>query len=168
MIVETERLILRRFAEDDAEFALALLSEPPFLRYIGDKGVRTVDDARAYIRDQPLASYARHGFGLYVVELKETAAPIGMCGLLKRDALADPDLGFAFLSRFWSRGYALEAARATLEHARTGLGMSRVVAITTPDNEASIRLLTRLGFAFETLVRISEGAPELNLFAVAL
>jgi ribosomal-protein-alanine N-acetyltransferase len=163
-VLETERLVLRRLATDDAPFLLELLNEPSFLRYIGDKGVRTEADARRYVEAGPLLSYERFGFGLYRVELRESGEPIGMCGLLKRDALPDVDVGFAFLPRFWSKGYAFESAAAVLAHARDALGRGRILAITTPDNVASIRLLEKLGFRFERMARVPEDGPEVKVF----
>jgi ribosomal-protein-alanine N-acetyltransferase len=164
--METARLRLRRFREGDAAFVLRLLNEPSFLRHIGDKNVRSRDDALAYIRDGPEASYARFGFGLMVVELKASGAPIGMCGLLKRDVLPDPDVGYAFLPEHWSRGYALEAAAAAVEQGRRVFGLGRILAVTGPDNDASIRLLEKLGFRPEGTVRLAEGEPEVRLFAL--
>ena len=149
--LETDRLILRHFNPDDAPFILALLNEPSFLRYIGDKKVRTLDDARQYISNGPIATYAQHGFGLYQVELKEAHTPIGMCGLLKREELPHPDIGFAFLPDFWNKGFAYEAATAVLTEARERLQLDRILAIVNPDNEASIRLLEKLGFNFEQM-----------------
>ena len=111
-VLETKRLILRRLCADDAEFILELLNQPSFLRYIGDKGVRNTEDAIRYIQTGPVASYDRFGFGLYLVELKESDVSIGMCGLLKRETLPDVDIGFAFLPGYWSQGYAFEAAAA--------------------------------------------------------
>jgi RimJ/RimL family protein N-acetyltransferase len=150
-VLETERLILRHFNPDDARFILALLNEPSFLRYIGDKKVRTLEDARQYILNGPVATYARHGFGLYQVELKDLHTPIGMCGLLKREELPRPDIGFAFLPDFWNKGFAYEAATAVLTDARERLQLDGLVAIVNPDNEASIRLLEKLGFNFEQM-----------------
>jgi len=164
-VLETDRLLLRKLTIDDAEFILELLNEPSFLHFIGDKGVRTLEDAREYILRGPIASYERHGFGLYLTALKEGAVPIGMCGLLKRESLADVDIGFAFLPRFWSKGYALESALAVKAYGLDILGLERIVAITNPDNEASIRLLEKLGLKYERLVRLSEGAPEIKLYA---
>jgi RimJ/RimL family protein N-acetyltransferase len=152
----------------DAAFVVELLNEPSFLRHIGDKGVRTEADACRYLAAGPLASYERHGFGLYRVGLKEIDQPIGMCGLLKRDWLEDVDIGFAFLPRFWRKGYALEAASAVLAHARDGLGLRRVVAITSPDNAASIGLLGKLGFRFERMARPSDREPEVRVFGLDL
>src|SRR5580700_8038038 len=129
IVTETERLILRRLSTDDDAFILELLNEPSFLQNIGDRGVRTLEDARGYILKGPVASYERFGFGLFLVALKETAVPLGICGLLKRDALEDVDIGFAFLPRFWSQGYAFESAAAVMAFGREALGIRRVVAI---------------------------------------
>jgi RimJ/RimL family protein N-acetyltransferase/uncharacterized damage-inducible protein DinB len=164
-ILETDRLIVRRLAIDDAEFILGLLNEPSWLRFIGDKGVRTLDDARDYILNGPVASYQRFGFGLYMTQQKSDGAPIGLCGLLKRDALPDVDIGFALLPAYWGKGYALEVAGAVLEHGRTAHGLRRIVAITNPDNERSIQLLEKLGMRQDGTVRISDAGPELKLFA---
>ena len=162
--LETARLALRRPCDDDAEFFVELLNQPSFLRYIGDKGVRTAEDARRYLRDGPLASHERHGFGLYLVELKESGQPIGISGLLKRDYLEDPDIGFAFLPPFWSQGYARESAEAVLAQGRERFGLRRVLAITSPDNRASIALLGKLGFRFERLARPSEDEAPVNVY----
>jgi RimJ/RimL family protein N-acetyltransferase len=150
-VLETERLILRHFNPDDAPFILALLNEPSFLANIGDKKVRTLEDARQYIANGPVATYARHGFGLYQVELKDTHTPIGMCGLLKREELPHPDIGFAFLPDFWNKGFAYEAAAAVLKDARARLHLDGLLAIVNPDNDASIKLLEKLGFNFEQM-----------------
>jgi RimJ/RimL family protein N-acetyltransferase len=164
-VAETERLIIRRLEIGDAEFILGLLNDPSFLRFIGDKGVRTLDDARRYLANGPIASYERFGFGLYLTSLRDDGAPIGICGLLKRDSLNDVDVGFAFLPRFWSKGYAFEAATAVMAYGRNVLGLRRIVAVTSPDNESSIRLLEKLGMRFESMVRLSEDSSELRLFA---
>jgi len=165
-ILETARLRLRTLSVDDAEFILELLNDPGFLRYIGDKKVRTAADARDYILRGPIDSYARHGFGLYLVELKDSREPIGICGLLKRDWLEDPDIGFAFLARFTSVGFGYESATAVLAFARRTCGLSRVAAITSPDNVASIGLLTRLGFRLERDATSSEG-DQVKIFVSA-
>ncbi len=165
-VVETERLVLRQFTTDDAAFILGLLSEPSFLRFVGDKGVRTLDDARGYLLTGPIDSYARNGFGLCLVSLKEDATPIGMCGLVKRDALEHPDIGFAFLPRYWSKGYALEAASAVLGHGHGVLKLGRILAITQTDNDSSIRLLQRLGLTHRGIMRMPPDEQELSLFAL--
>jgi RimJ/RimL family protein N-acetyltransferase len=148
-LLETERLILRELTLDDAPFILTLLNDPSFLRYINDKNVRNLEAARQYMLNGPMASYARNGFGLYLVELKDTAVPIGLCGLLKREELPDPDIGFAFLPDYWGKGFALESAIAVMNDARERLGRKRVLAIVMPDNYASIKLLEKLGMRFE-------------------
>ena len=150
---------------DDAAFILDLLNEPSFLRHIGDKGVRTRDDACRYIADGPLASYEQFGFGPYLVQIKDGGEPIGICGLLKREWLEDVDLGFALRPRFWGEGYAFEAASAVVAHARERLGLRRIVAITSLDNEPSIRLLAKLAFRFERVARFTADGPELRVFA---
>ncbi|MDX1546742.1 MAG: GNAT family N-acetyltransferase [Rhodothermales bacterium] len=167
-ILETERLVLGTLTPEDEAFILDLLNQPSFLRFIGDRGVRTRADARAYIQNGPLQSYARHGFGLYRVALKGGASPIGICGLLKRDSLEHPDLGFAFLPAYWSKGYASEAARAVLGFARETLGLHRILAITSVENEASMALLRKLGFHFERRARATDGGPPVNVFAFDL
>jgi RimJ/RimL family protein N-acetyltransferase len=164
-VLQTERLVLRWLADADAAFILELVNDPDWLRYIGDKGVRTLNDALNYIRTGPAAMYARHGHGLYLVELKGDAAPIGICGLIKRDTLADVDLGFACLPRYRGLGYAREAAAATLAYARGTLGLGRIVAITSPDNAASGRLLESVGMRLEGLVRLAGGDHDVRLFA---
>ena len=165
-VLATDRLVLRQLSIDDAEFILELLNEPSFLHFIGDKGVRTLDDAREYILKGPVASYECHGFGLYLTVLKEGAVPIGMCGLLKRESLADVDIGFAFLPAFWSRGYAMESALAVKAYGLTVLGLKRMVAITNPDNQASIKLLEKLGLTYERMIRMSDDGPEIKLYAL--
>lgn len=164
-ILETARLVLRRLEEDDAPFMLALLNDEAFIRFIGDRKVRTEAEARTYIRTGAMASYEQHGHGLYLVASKEHGAPIGTCGILKRDALPDPDLGFAFLAGHRALGYGREAASATLEHARRVLGISRMAAIVSPENVPSLRLLRGLGFTFERMVRMAEEEPEIFYLA---
>lgn len=166
-MISSRRLIIRPITLDDAPFILTLLNEPSFLRYIGDKQVRTVEDARQYILNGPVASYERHGFGLYLMELRESQTPIGMCGILKREELPDPDIGFALLPDFWNMGLAFEAATAVLDDARQRLKLARILAITSLDNEASINLLERLGFRFERVLELSADREPVKLFVNA-
>lgn len=161
----TARLTLREFVDADAPFIVTLLNQPSFIQFIGDKGVRSVDDAKKYITSGPIESYQRHGFGLYLVELKDRK-PIGMCGVLKRESLPDPDLGFAFLPQYWGKGYAFEAASAALDQARDFFRLARILAITNPDNDASIKLLGKLGFQFERVMKLSSDADEVKLFSL--
>jgi RimJ/RimL family protein N-acetyltransferase len=163
-VLESERLVLREFDLDDAEFILELLNESAFVRFIGDKGVRTHADAHEYLQRGPLESYRRFGFGLYLASLRADGTPIGMCGLVKREGLADVDVGFALLSRYWSRGYAAEAAAAVLEYGRRTLNLGRIVAIAKPDNQASAAVLEKVGLEFERMIRLSGDGPELKLF----
>lgn len=168
MILETDRLILREFSTDDAAFILEILNEPSFIRNIGDRGVREIEGAISYILNGPVTSYAKNGFGLYLVKLKETGDSIGMCGLIKRPTLEDVDIGYAFLPRFWSKGYAVEAAGAIKEYAKNVIGLNRLVAIVDPTNEGSIRLLEKIGLAFEKMIRLSEDDIDLKLFGAKL
>jgi [ribosomal protein S5]-alanine N-acetyltransferase len=167
-VIETERLTLRKFSVEDAPFIRELLNDDSFVCNIGDKGVRSDKDAAAYIENGPVASYERFGFGLYAVELKETGELIGMCGLLKRDSLTDPDIGFAFLPKFWMKGYAFESAAAVIRYGKNVLGVKRVLAITLPENAGSIRVLEKIGLRFERMIKMSEDEPELKLFALEL
>ncbi|MGB9178741.1 MAG: GNAT family N-acetyltransferase [Pyrinomonadaceae bacterium] len=164
-MLETERLILRRLTVEDSEFILELLNDPSWLRFIGDKGVRTLDDARDYILKSLVAMYERLGFGLYLTELKGEGVPIGICGLIKRDSLEDVDIGFAFLPKFCGKGYAYESASAVMLYGKRTFGLNRLVAITSPDNYGSIRLLEKLGFNFERMVKLSDDSAEVSLFA---
>ena len=167
-ILETKRLILRRLTTDDSEFILELLNDPSFIRNIGDRNVRTIDDACSYILNGPVASYAKNGFGLYLVLLNETNESIGMCGLIKRDGLEDVDIGYALLPTFWSKGYAVEAARATLAYGKDVIGLKRLVAIVDPANEGSIRVLEKIGLRYEKMVRLSADDIDLKLFGAEL
>ena len=186
-ILETNRLILREVVESDDEFILDLLNQPSFIKYIGDRNVRTVKEAREFIENRYRQSYREHGFGLYTVELKaefdtlndvsvstfEIQNPkskiqnraIGICGFVKRDTLPDADIGFAFLPQFCGKGYALESAVGIMEYGRDVLGLKRVLAITTQDNESSGKLLEKLGFKFENLIKMPTNDEELKLFS---
>ena len=166
-VVDTPRLVLSRLAPEDAAFILALLNDPAWLRYIGDRGVRTLDGARDYIVQGPMAMYEREGFGLWKTALRATGEPIGLCGLIKRPTLDDVDLGFAFLPAWRGQGYGREAAQACLDYARDVAGLGRVVAIVSPDNADSLRLLAALGFGFERTMRMAKD-DEVELHGRAL
>lgn len=159
---------LREFNFEDAGFILELLNEEGFLRHIGDKGVRTPADACNYIQQGPIDSYQRHGFGLYACCTRHaTDVLLGMCGLVRREGLQHPDLGFAFLQRYWGRGYAVEAAAAVLDYGTHVLNLPRILAITSPHNTASIRVLEKVGLIFDRLIRLTHDSPEVKLFAPA-
>jgi RimJ/RimL family protein N-acetyltransferase len=164
--LSTPRLVLRELIPADAPFILVLLNDPDFIRFIADRGVRSVDDATRYIEQGPRAMYARHGIGLMLVELREGGLPVGICGLLRREGLDDPDLGFAFLPEHRGKGYAAEAARAALAHGRGELGLGRILAITSLDNDASGRLLEKLGFRLEEIVTLPGDPEQLRLYAI--
>ncbi|WP_057914272.1 GNAT family N-acetyltransferase [Peribacillus muralis] len=165
-VFETNRLIGRWLTTDDAEFILELLNEPSWIEFIGDKGVRTLEDARNYILKGPVDMYNRLGFGLYLTELREEGTQIGICGLIKRDDLEDVDIGFAFLPRFWAKGYAYESASATMAYGKDVLGLNRIVGITSPNNHSSAKLLEKLGLQFERMVKFPNDSQELRLFAI--
>lgn len=164
-MITTPRLTIRPFTHGDAEFVLRLLNDATFIRNIADRGVRTLEQARDYLTAGPLASDAAHGFGLWRVALRENDVPIGMCGLVKRDALEDVDVGYAFLPEYTAQGFARESAAAVLAWARKVRGLSRLVAVVNPGNDRSIRLLEKLGFRFERMVRLSADGEDLRLFA---
>lgn len=164
-VVRTARLELRRLTTADAAFVLELVNDPDWLRHIGDRGVRTQADAEDYLRRGPLAMYEKFGFGLWAVVPAAGGEPLGICGLIQRDTLPDVDVGYAFLPRHRGRGYAREAVAASLAHGRDGFGLRRIVAITAPDNERSVRLLAALGFREEARVRLSADGGESRLFA---
>ena len=166
-MLATSRLFIRPFIEDDAAFIVDLLNDPDWLRFIGDRKVRSLDDARVYLRNGPIAAVARNGHGLMQVLLRADdgcEVPIGMCGLIKREGLADVDLGFAFLPAWRQQGYAREAAEAVLRHGRDQLGLGRVVAITLPDNVASTRLLISLGMRFDSMMQLPPDPQPLALY----
>lgn len=164
LILQTERLNLRTVGLDDAPFYLGLLNEPSWIQNIGDRGVRTLEQARQAIADGPVAMQAQRGHSLYLVELKATGAPTGLCGLIKRDALVDVDIGYAFLPQYWGQGYAHEAALAVMQYARDTVGLTRLAAITSPENGSSNRLLRKLGFRFEKLTRFEPNGEDSNLY----
>lgn len=149
---------------DDSDFILELLTDPDFIRFVGDRGVRTVDDARNYIASGPLDSYERLGFGLFLVEEKGAAVPVGICGLLRRPTLPEVDIGFAFLPEYRSRGYAYESASAVMRYAHGDLGVERVVAIASTGNAGSIRVLEKIGLRFDRMIRLSDETPEVGLY----
>lgn len=166
--MQTPRLNLRLLADGDADFILDLLNQPSWLEYIGDRGVRNLDDARDYIHNGPLAMIEQHGFGLYLVEIKSSKTAIGMCGLLKRETLDDVDIGFAFHPASWGQGYAKEAAQACVDYARDQIGLDRLVAITLPTNRSSIKLLRALGMQYEKDICLGDSEEQLQLFVKEL
>ncbi len=165
-VLETERLVLSRLSYDHCEFIFELVNEPTFKRFIGDKDVNSLEDARRYLREGPIESYEKFGYGLFLVTLKNTEEAAGICGLVKRNEFEDPDIGFAFLRRYRSNGYAGESAEAVLEYGFGSLELGRIIAMADPDNESSVRLLERLGFVYEREVRMPEDDHDISMFAV--
>jgi RimJ/RimL family protein N-acetyltransferase len=164
-VLETERLTLRHASTADNRFIFELVNDPAFIRNIGDRGVRTLADAERYVLDGPIASYEKFGFGMYVVEVRESGTPIGLCGFVKRDWLPDVDIGFAFLPQYRSQGYARESASAVRRYGHEVLGLTRIVAIVSPENADSIRLLEKIGLRFEGMVRPVNEDADIKLFA---
>lgn len=156
MIVQTDRLVVRVLAAEDAAFILRLTNEPSFLSNIGDKGVRNLDDARRFLREGPWANQPKAGYGQFLVALKDGGTPVGICGLLYRDRLDVTDIGFAFLPEFWGRGFAIEAASAVKQYGHVSLGTPSIVGLTTKDNLPSIRVLEKLGLRFQKMVKMSD------------
>jgi ribosomal-protein-alanine N-acetyltransferase len=164
----TPRLILRRLENDDAPFVLRLLNEPSFIENIGDKGVRSLDDARRYMREGPMAMYEQYGFGLWHTARKSDGVAVGMCGLLKRDHLPGVDIGYAYLPEFWGQGIAFEAAEAVMHHAAGKFGLRRLIGVVSEGNAGSIRVLEKLGMEFERMFLMRPGEPEVRLYGRSL
>lgn len=163
MQLETQRLIIRDITLDDDLFILSLLNTPSWLKFIGDRNIKTVPDARHYIRTGPLRNYEQSGYGAWIVALKTTKEPVGMCGLFKRAYLDRPDIGFAFLPEHERKGYAMESVQASLQYAKKQLGFQSLLAITLSHNERSVKLLERNGFRFLKMIRPSN-EEELALY----
>lgn len=164
--IETERLILRQFEpECDAAFLLEVLNEPEFIANVADRGVRTLAQAADYIREKFFPGYERYGFGVCVVELKTSRAPVGTCGLIKRDTLDDFDIGYSTLERFSGNGYAFEAAAALIQYGRVEMGLKRIIGLTSPTNAKSAHILEKLGLRYERNVQLSGYSTESRLFA---
>jgi [ribosomal protein S5]-alanine N-acetyltransferase len=163
-VIETPRLLLQKFTPNDAAFMLELLNTPLWIKFIGDRNVKTVEEAEQYLLNGYIKSYQTYGFGFYKVVLKDTSEPFGICGIIKRDYLEDIDIGFAFLPTFLGKGYGFEAASATLDYARNVLKIKRLIAIVDPKNEVSIGLIMKIGMQFEKMIK--SGEEELMLFGI--
>lgn len=167
-VIETERLALREMSEADAGVVLEILNDPDFKRFVGDRGVRTVEEAARYIDERFVEGYRRNGFGLWLAETKDEKVPVGICGLVTRKELGVVEVGYAFLPQFRGRGYAFEAASAALRHARDVLGLPRLYAIVDPENAVSVRVLEKLGMRFEQSVKFAPEESEIHLFSTDL
>ena len=164
----TERLSLRWFTEEDADLMLRVWNDPAFIRYVGDRGIRTLDEARDALRQGALAMYEDHGYGPFRVAIRQSDEPLGICGLFKRDYLDDPDLGFGLLPEYCRNGYAWEAATAVIDDARANIGLDRLTAIVSPDNRASIGLIAKLGMTFVERFRPPGNDDDVLLYAIDL
>lgn len=164
--IETDRLVIRKVERGDAAFMLDLLNQPSFIQFIGDRGVRTLDDARTYIEERALAGYEKNGFGPFAVAIKPSGQVVGIVSLLDRDELDDVDIGFAFLPDSWRQGFASEATSAVMDFAFSDLGLGRIIAITQPDNITSIKTLEKMGLAFESTTRLGDEDIDLLLYAI--
>ncbi|CAE6924314.1 Acetyltransferase (GNAT) domain [Vibrio sp. B1REV9] len=166
--LNTERLILRLVSVEDAPFILELYNQPDFYRFVGDKQIRSLEEAERYIQDNMLRMQERKGVSLLVVETKVDNQPIGICGLVKRDTLTAFDIGYGYLPDAYGKGYAIEAARAVIRHARDGMQIENLVAITNNDNHRSISLLGKLGFQYERIEQTYDNGRTLQLYTMAL
>lgn len=166
-ILTTARLTLRTLEDADAPMYLRLVNEPSFIQNIGDRGLRTLDAALDAMRKGTIAMQAERGFSLYVAELAD-GTPIGMCGLIKREALEDVDIGYAYFPEFWGQGYAYEAGCGVVEHARRDIGLARLAAIVSPGNAGSIGVLQKLGFEFRKVIKMTDDDPGTNLYQLGL
>lgn len=163
--IETDRLVLREFTPQDAPFVLDLVNEPSWLENIGDKNVHSLKDAENYIKNGPLKSYQEYGFGLYVAELRLKKIPVGMCGLVQRDYLESPDIGFAFLPDYWGAGLATEAAKAVVDYANKDLQINNVLGITNPENIGSMKVLEKVGLRFDKFFELPDSKDTIRLFS---
>ena len=167
-VIETQRLFLRRLMRDDAEFIRSLLNEPSWLEFIGNKKVYTLNDAKKYIELTPMTMYERYGFGLFLVCDKGSSVPMGLCGLMKRDNLDDADLGYAFLPEFCHKGFAIEAVESVLGYAKNTHQLSQILTLSKSSNEASIKLLKKVGFLFDRDLKLLENEENLHIYTLKL
>lgn len=165
-IIETERLKLRNILENDAEFIKKLVNEPSWIQNIGNRNINSTSDAQEYIRSRMTDSYQKNGFGLYLVELKDSRKPIGMCGLVKRDPSEDPDIGFALIPEVWGKDYAVEASRGVLHYAKNTLKLKRILGITIPSNIPSIKTLEKIGLKFERMSVAKEDGKDIRVYSI--
>ena len=167
IIIETTRLFLSELKIEDASFILKLYNDPDFITYIGDKGMKTLQDAEKFIKTGPIQSYIDHKHGLYLVQLKDNS-PIGICGILKRDYLDFPDIGFAVLPKYRKKGFTFEASKSIIEDVKNNTLFKKILAITSPKNNASIRLLIKLGFIFKDIIKIEQNKNPVQLYTIHL
>lgn len=168
IVAETNRLLTTKFTENDATFFYKLANSPNWIRYIGDRGLKTVTDAQLYLKEDTLKSYTEFGFGFYKLQLKENGELIGTSGLVKRDWLEYVDIGFALLPEYEGKGFGFEASEEILKLAKNQFHLNKILAITLPTNKKSVKLIEKLGLVFEKRVKPFEDDEELLLFAKTL
>ena len=161
---ETGRLLLRPTTEADAAFILELLNTSKWLKYIGDRGVYNLEDAKEYIRTKITRQLERLGYANYTVIRKVDGVKMGSCGLYDREGLEGVDIGFAFLPDYEGQGYAFESASKIKELAFNNFGLHQLNAITMPANTASRRLLEKLGFTSIKTVKLPNDPEDLLLY----
>ncbi len=167
-VLETQRLLLRRVTLDDADLMLSIWNDPAFVRYVGDRGVRTIEQAKTALTEGVLRLFERYGYGPFCVVRKTDGMRIGICGLFRREVLDDPDIGFALLPQYCGSGFAGEAARAVVAHARDDLGIDMLTAIVSPDNAPSVGLIGKLGFSFDRGITMPGEEQEISLYSMRL
>jgi ribosomal-protein-alanine N-acetyltransferase len=166
-LIETERLTMRRITPHDADLMLAVWNDPAFVRYVGDRGIRTIEQAAKAIEEGAMRLFSEHGFGPYRMALKTDDTAVGICGIFAREGMDEPDLGFSVLPEFCKRGFAYESAVAVIRHARVDLKLPRLTAIVSPENAASVGLIEKLGLQFERMIRLPGENSDISLYAVS-
>jgi RimJ/RimL family protein N-acetyltransferase len=164
ILIETERLNLKLLSENDASFILELVNTPLWLQWIGSRNVNNKEDAVRYLVQGPLKSYADFGYGLFLVELKSLNIPIGLCGLVKRNELDGPDLGFAFLPSYIEKGFGFEIAKATLDYVKEKFRLEKIYAVSLAENKRSIHLLSKLSFTYISSISLPSSTEPLSLY----
>ena len=164
-LITTDRLLINRITIDDAGFILELMNDKDWIKNIGDKGVRTIEDAQAYIQNRFLKTYIESNYGFYTMNLKNTLQIIGIVGLVDRKGIDNIDIGYGILPEFRGKGYAFEAAKAIYDYGYQELNLEKIVAIVNPDNLPSIKLLSKLGLEFEKMVRLPDEEIEILLYS---
>ncbi|MFT6051416.1 MAG: ribosomal-protein-alanine N-acetyltransferase [Halioglobus sp.] len=162
--LQTPRLIIEPLNTHDAAITMAILNDPDFIAYVGDRGVRSLEDAKSYIVDRLLPHYQEHGYGMTAVRRRDNGETIGMCGLVNRDSLNYIDIGYAFLPSARGEGFALEACQAVMEMGKKEVGLNELAAIISPQNKASQALAVKLGMVLDCMVRLEPGEDEICLY----
>lgn len=166
--LETARLQLNWLTENDADLMLAIWNDPDFIRFVGDRGVRTLDEAREAMEAGVLKLYRDFGYGPYRMSLHNSDVPMGICGLFKRDNLEYPDIGYGLLPAFCASGYAYEAAQAVADHARDHMKLAELCAIVTPQNTRSVHLLEKLGMCAGESIRMPGDDEDVVVYSIKL